>query len=80
VDRNAVTWFQRQRSEWIIETVKIFGFINREHIERKFEITSAVASTDLRDVMAAHPDLIRYNKNAKRYEAIQPESYIGSKI
>lgn len=75
-----MSWFQRQRSEWIIETVRIFGFINREHIERKFEVTSAIASLDLRAVMAEHPNLIHYNKSAKRYEAVPPETYIGAKL
>ena len=27
-------WFRRHRIEWIIETMRIYGFMNREHIER----------------------------------------------
>lgn len=61
-------WFKAQRIAWISETVDIFGFINREHIERKFGVSTPQASLDLRDAMAAYPDLIVYNRSAKRYE------------
>lgn len=47
-----------------------FGYINREHIERKFRVTTAVASKDMAQFIVANPKAIRYNKNSKRYEAI----------
>jgi len=62
-------WFVRQRQEWIGETVRVFGFINREHIERKFGISTPQASADLAMFQAAHPNAIEYNKSSKRYEA-----------
>ena len=61
-------WFQNYRMEWIGETLRIFGFINREHIQRKFGISTPQASYDLREFMKQHPGAITYNKNAKRYE------------
>jgi hypothetical protein len=61
-------WFQNHRQEWILEIVRIFGFINREHIEKKFNVSTPQASTDLREVMARWPELIEYNRSAKRYE------------
>jgi hypothetical protein len=49
------TWFVRQRQEWIAETVRIFGFINREHIERKFGVSTPQASIDLAAFQTNHP-------------------------
>lgn len=62
-------WFERHRQDWIAETVRIFGFIQRQHIERKFGVTTAQASRDLQAFMAANPAALEYNGSAKRYEA-----------
>lgn len=62
-------WFVRQRLEWIYETLRVFGFINREHLERKFGISTPQASADIKAFMRAHPALISYDMNAKRYVA-----------
>lgn len=63
-------WFARHRQEWIFETVHIFGFINREHIERKFFISTPQASIDLRLFQRINPGLLTYNKTTKRYELL----------
>lgn len=65
-------WFTRHRQEWIAETIRVFGFINREHIERKFGISTAWASVDLRTFQAENPGAIEYDKSAKRYNAVIP--------
>jgi hypothetical protein len=62
-------WFVRHRQDWISETVRVFGFINREHIERKFGISTPQASLDLRQYQDENPGRIDYNRSAKRYEA-----------
>lgn len=62
-------WFKRHRVEWIIEMIEIYGFINREHIEKKFGVSTPQASVDLQAAMRQNPGLIRYNRNTKRYEA-----------
>lgn len=62
-------WFFRHRQEWIAEMIRIFGFINRVHIERKFEVSTPQASADLQAFQQSHPGLIVYNKTSKRYEA-----------
>lgn len=67
-----MNWFTDRRQEWIAETIHIFGFINREHLERKFGISTPQASHDLRTFQKEHPDLVIYNASAKRYEAKQP--------
>jgi hypothetical protein len=62
-------WFFKQRQAWIAETVHIFGFINREHIQRKFEISTPQASVDIQHFIDANPGVLAYNRSAKRYEA-----------
>ena len=64
-------WFEDQRLEWIAETLRIFGYINREHIERKFGISTPQASHDLRTFMARWPGKMTYNTVSKRYEAAE---------
>jgi ABC-type uncharacterized transport system YnjBCD substrate-binding protein len=62
-------WFRIYRQGWIAETVRIFGFINREHIEKKFGISTPQASIDLQRFIDANPGVLTYNRAAKRYEA-----------
>ena len=61
-------WFFKHRQEWIGEAVRIFEFINREHIERKFGISTPQASVDIQHFIDANPGILKYNKSAKRYE------------
>jgi hypothetical protein len=68
---NEGNWFVRHRQEWIGETVRIFGFINREHIERKFGVSTPQASLDLRQYQEENPGKVEYNRSAKRYEAVK---------
>ena len=64
-----MNWYRQHRMDWIAETLRIFGFINREHLERKFGISTPQASKDLNDFKRLHPDEIAYDLHAKRYEA-----------
>lgn len=66
-------WFERQRLEWISETLRVFGFINREHLERKFGISTPQASADLAAFRRAFPDRMNYDPSSKRYVA-NPDS------
>lgn len=65
-------WFRRHRIEWIIETMRIYGFMNREHIERKFRISTPQASMDLRDAMKEN-QWIKYDPHGKKYVYEVPE-------
>ena len=65
-------WFRDHRIEWIAEIVRVYGFINREHVERKFQVSTPQSSYDIRDAMERYPNLMRYNPSTKRYEAIEP--------
>lgn len=62
-------WFLRYRLEWLGEIVAIYGFINREHLMKKFSISRPQASADLRTFMRQYPHAIRYDKSLKRYVA-----------
>jgi hypothetical protein len=63
-----MNWFALQRQQWIKETIEIFGFINREHLELKFGISTPKASKDLQEYQKLYPKTIIYNKTSKRYE------------
>lgn len=64
-----MNWFTDQRQRWIAETLGIFGFINREHIERKFGVSTPQASMDLREFQKRNPGAVSYDVSAKRYIA-----------
>lgn len=66
-------WFEQHRQEWISETLRVFGFINREHLERKFGISTPQASHDLNVFQRERPNAMNYDKSAKRYVAAEQE-------
>ncbi len=69
-----MNWFCIQRQEWIAETVRVFGFINREHIVRKFDVSIPQASMDLREFQRGNPGMIVYDKSGKRYVATKSQA------
>lgn len=64
-----MNWFAKARQDWIEETVRVFGYINREHIEKKFGVSTPQASMDLREFARLNPGRIVYDKSMKRYFA-----------
>ena len=60
-------WFVDQRMEWIAETMRVFGFINREHIQKKFGISQIQASIDLTRFQRLHPGVLKYDTSKKSY-------------
>jgi hypothetical protein len=62
-------WFENQRVAWIAEMLHVYGFINREHLMRKFGISRPQASKDLRSFQERSSGGVRYNLSAKRYES-----------
>jgi hypothetical protein len=59
-------WFEQYRLNWIAETLRVFGFINREHLERKFSLSTPQASADLARFRRAYPTAMTYDVSAKR--------------
>jgi len=64
-----MTWFVDQRMAWIAETLRVFGFINRSHLMRKFGISEPQASHDLAEYARLYPGAMRYDTSSKRYTA-----------
>lgn len=60
-------YFAQLRVGWIIESIEIFGFINRSHVVKKFGVSERVASSDFSAVQKLHPHLMRYDPSAKCY-------------
>lgn len=61
------TWYERQRMVWIAETLHIFGFINRSHLQRKFWISQPQASKDLNVFLRRYPSAMAYDQTRKCY-------------
>lgn len=61
-------WFNNQRAAFIWEMLHIYGFINREHLMRKFGISRPQASKDLQYALRHSSGSMVYNVNKKRYE------------
>ena len=64
-----MNWFQRARLDWIRETIRVYGYMNREHLVRKFDISIPQASNDFAIVLSDGGD-IYYNKKTKRFESL----------
>lgn len=60
-------YFLNVRIDWIFEMLQIYGFINREHLMKKFKISMPQASKDLKLASKFFPSM-KYNLNTKRYE------------
>jgi hypothetical protein len=66
--RGPVGWFARTRQDWIAEMLHVYGFINREHLMRKFLIAEPSASKDIQVFLRTRPGVMAYNAHTKRYE------------
>lgn len=62
-------WFKRQRMLWVDEMLCVYGFINREHLCKKFGISNPQASIDLKLFVRENSEWVSYNQSTKRYEA-----------
>lgn len=64
-----MNWYVQHRMEWIAETLRVFGFINRKHLMRKFGISMPQASMDLNMFQRLHPEATQYDLRAKQFVA-----------
>ena len=62
-----MNWFHQQRQGWIAEMLKVYGFINREHLQRKFGISVPQASKDLQTFARSNPGVMTYDLSMKCY-------------
>jgi len=61
-------WYIDHRMAWIAEMLDIYGFINRDHVVRKFGISEPQVALDFRLFKQRYPNVMIYNESAKRYE------------
>jgi len=52
--------------------LRVYGFINREHLRRKFGISTPQASHDLQAFRRTHPGAMRYDLTRKAYVRSTP--------
>lgn len=62
-----MNWFSEQRQAWIREALTVYGYINREHLMRKFRISRPQASADLTAFQRVNPRAMRYDLSRKCY-------------
>lgn len=67
-------WYKTYRMEWIAECLRVYGFINREHLERKFGISTPQASKDLNEYLRLYPNTMLYDISLKKYIANTKDS------
>lgn len=60
-------WYHQHRMDWIAESVRVFGYINRVHLMRKYGISRPQASKDINTFMRLRPMTIAYDLSTKRY-------------
>jgi DeoR/GlpR family transcriptional regulator of sugar metabolism len=68
-------WFESQRIAWIAEMLLIYGFINREHLVRKFGISVPQASKDLQTFARNSSGAMVYDLSKKCY--VRPSHRAG---
>lgn len=62
-------WFTDQRQAWIAEMIRVYGFINRGHIVRKFGVSIPQASIDLTAFRKSNPSVVEYDASQKLYRS-----------
>lgn len=68
-----LTWAQEYRLNWIAEMLDIYGYVNRQHIMRKFRLSTPQASADMKLFGEHFPNTAIYDKSAKCYRpAVEP--------
>jgi hypothetical protein len=65
-------WFIHHRQQFIADTLRVFGQINRAQLVDKFDISTQQASADISLFVQTNPDAMVYDGKAKCY-VINPE-------
>ena len=62
-------WYKQYRMNWIAESLRVYGFINREHVMRKFGLSTPQASKDLNEFQKQNPGMVSYDLHLKKFIA-----------
>lgn len=60
-------YFVMERRQWILEMLRVYGFINRQHIMTKFGLSMPQASLDLKLFQRSYPYFVTYDQSRKCY-------------
>lgn len=60
-------WFTDYRQKWVMDFIQREGFITRQVIVDKFDISGAQATRDITAVRKEHPTVLEYSTTEKRY-------------
>lgn len=64
-----MNWFADQRQNWIAQMLKVYGFINRQHLMRNFGISNAQAALDFKSFNNTNPGEMLYDSTQRCYVA-----------
>ena len=62
-----MSWFMKQRQDFIRAQLKTFGQIRRSDIAKRFDVSIPLASSDIQTFIESNPDCIIYDGRAKMY-------------
>lgn len=62
-----MAWAEDYRQKWIAESIRVFGFINHRHLQRKFGISAPQAAKDFARFQRDHAGIMLYDASAKCY-------------
>ena len=71
-----MNWYAKQRYNWINESLRIYGFINRAHVVEKFGCSNAQAGNDLRLFARENADWVQYDNCRRTYVNIRHEKAV----
>lgn len=69
-----MNWFNDERQRYIAELLYVVGHLKRAYLMRKYRISVAQASHDLRTFMRRHPKAMIYDKKLKAYIATRKDA------
>jgi hypothetical protein len=64
-----LNWFGKIRQDWIAQMLRVYGFVNRFHLMRQFEISSAQAALDIKRFNETNAGAMTYDASRKTYVA-----------
>lgn len=64
---SGLKYYQRERMEWIADCLRVYGFVNRKHIMRKFGMSHPQASSDMTLFRRRNPGAVKYDLSNKMF-------------
>lgn len=61
-------YFIKIRMDWMHESLRVYGYINRSHVMTKFGGSNGNAALDFKKFLKMYPGFCTYNTKTLRYE------------